>query len=239
MHTTLASIRADCKSTFANISIPVTTKHNTGRSGSFTNKCFFISVYDGLEENDICFFRNSGERITVDLLITKVNFNSLHEMIDTYNAAHRNYINKLVKILPQIKLHVFIGVKSISGWSTTIDPHAEYGKGSIVIRILNMGQHFEFINIDNNKFDSICNNKLQQIVPTLVSDQEKILEQIAFDQATKQAIEASLIEKKKESDSTLEELLKQQKQLIEVGFDVSIVVRVTFKPTDLLDWIWK
>ena len=151
----LGALRQNPHYTFAHISIPVETFPNTGMigeihdggdlAGIYFGKCFFIALSHGLKKINI-------QYTPIDLMEIS-GFMHPTDIIDTDNHAHAKCIQFLVDILETIQIHIFVGKKDDKGkWSTTPDYSAKFGEGINVIRILNMGIHFELITTDPNVF---------------------------------------------------------------------------------------
>jgi len=151
----LGTLRQNPQYRFAEISIPVETQPNTGMigevrddsdlAGIYFSKCFFIALSQGLKKINI-------QYAPFDLMEIS-GFMDQFTMVDTDNHYHARCIQFLVDALQTIQIHVFIGKKDEHGkWSTTPDYSAKFGDGEHVIRILNMGIHFELITTDSAMF---------------------------------------------------------------------------------------
>lgn len=173
----ISETRSDINYTFNQIKIPVNTKHNNGKiksyHGDLPNKCFFISVADGInkyseEINKIKNIEEDDNLIQPYQLVKLANFKDLYDLVDTDNPDHVENIQTLVKEL-DICLLVYIGNLQNNQWYTTPDTSSIFGdpKGFIQIRILNMGAHFEFITTPDINFirsSRSMNDKRMQIL---------------------------------------------------------------------------
>lgn len=161
----LNEIRANPDYTFNQLKVLCKTVSNNGtvkiNQIEFTNKCFFISLYNGLVLNQISTINNRP--LSVGNLMIHSSFLNINEMIDTDNKSHINSINQLITYLPQIQIHVFIGQYIDDHWYTTPDPSVVFGKGNIIIRILNKHDHFEYI----------CNDKQDFVRPVVSMTKDK------------------------------------------------------------------
>lgn len=141
--------RKDTNSTFRRISIPIETKPNNGIVSEYYNKCFFISLCDGLKQFNLPKY---GIFDTICPLALVLVCNQDHnEMIDTFKKDDKIIINWLAKVL-DIKIEVHIGQLINNVWMTTPDPSFEFGNGKVVIKILNKGAHFELITTNHSNF---------------------------------------------------------------------------------------
>ncbi len=154
--------RSNPKYTFSAISIPVTTQHNSGvtfddtKKIRYTNKCCFIAIEHGMKALGINRMRNviNGRisRITAFELMKAVNFLEKDTQIDTFNPKHQDKLELLTKCFDGIQLQFFVGTKIKDTWRAPVDPSAVFGKGNLIIRILNKPGHFEFITTDQDAF---------------------------------------------------------------------------------------
>lgn len=141
----LQNRRFDPKYTFLEISIPVQTIPNNGQIGTtYSNKCFFISLSQGLDKLNF----NIGP---IELIYIS-GFHDETAMIDTDNLAHAKIVQFLADIFNTIQIQVFIGKYIDNCWMTTPDYSAKFGNGPNIIRILNKGHHFELITTTNTAF---------------------------------------------------------------------------------------
>ncbi len=111
-------------------------------SREYYNKCFFIAVYDALLEK--------GFEVSLVQIIGQAGmFN--HQMIDTDNQHHQHIIADLAK-KTNTTIDFYVGQQRNSDWYTTPDPETSIGHGSIKIRLLNKGVHFEHLTRLENGF---------------------------------------------------------------------------------------
>ena len=150
----LEVLRQDSSYTFKQLAIECQTLYNNGgvteNGTNYSNKCCFWAIYHGLLHNQIYYV--SGEKVSVFRLMKLADFVNRYELIDTDKLEHQLSIGKLMMYLPNVQLHFFIGRLVNGNWQTTPDPSVEFGKGTVIIRILNMGAHFEFITNPNTDF---------------------------------------------------------------------------------------
>ncbi len=134
--------------------IQVNTSFNNGIiEGWGSNKCFFISISQGLD--NLC---DLSPLDIVDLIY----FSDRINVFDTDNPSHVKCIKFLVDILPVIQIQIFIGtLQEDNLWYTTQDYSAKYGDDKHIIRILNKDEHFELITSPAKVFvrDVITMNK--------------------------------------------------------------------------------
>lgn len=150
----LKGLRKKPTYSFKQLAIPVLCKPNNGVVGWYTNKCCFISIVDGMKHHGAQYLQLEGGVIKLEAiqLMFFAEFLETHTMIDTDNASHKECLERLVRFLPAIQLHFFVG-RNIDGvWYTTPDPAVVFGSGRCIIRILNKGAHFEFITTHENAF---------------------------------------------------------------------------------------
>lgn len=108
---------------------------------TYINKCFVHSVYDGLFQHRLVWSGYSRFDLMFD-----IGFDKTMLMFDTDKAEHREVINRLLQKFQNIRIEFYIGTKEGDQWFTTQTPHAVFGTGEHVIRILNQnGNHFEHI----------------------------------------------------------------------------------------------
>lgn len=150
--------------TFSQICIPVQTKYNNGiikkNNNSKGNCCFFISICDGLHFFNINVLHLNYKGKKVKMIVDPVNligiceYPDIGQIFDTDNETHIKCLYKLINLIPDISIEFFIGFKNNDGLMTTT-PDTSFppiGNGKKIIRILNIGSHFEFITTENNKF---------------------------------------------------------------------------------------
>lgn len=129
----------------------VATNHNGGnitivKDGehflrTYVNKCFILSLLDGLRQHNLI-----QKNYTPFQLMTDFGFDQSMIMFDTARADHRQMITQFLAKYKTITLEFYIGQQEGEQWFTTQTPHATFGTGPHVIRILNMnGNHFEYI----------------------------------------------------------------------------------------------
>ena len=108
---------------------------------TYLNKCFVHSVFDGLSQYKLVWQGYSPFNLMCD-----IGFDKTMLMFDTSNNEHIRMINRLFQQFENLRLEFYIGTKEGDQWFTTQTPHAVFGTGEYVIRILNQnGNHFEYI----------------------------------------------------------------------------------------------
>ena len=200
----LETMRDSPTSKFTDIALEVTTKSNGGNVGyDYTNKCCFISIYDGLMYLGITYIRSL--EITPLILMIVADFLEPDTMIDTDNVDHKKCLEYLVSQLPDVKLHFFIGKRINNSWTTTPDPSVIIGTGNRIIRILNKGCHFEFITTCTEQFVRTPNKSPEFYVQQQQQEEEKIRIYLQDLQITKQM--------------EIEEEMKLAQQIIDIESD--------------------
>lgn len=147
--------RKSSASKFITISIEVSAISNDGLIDvddcKIYNACFFISVYHGLQ--------SKGVYKIYDIILNPLNlfllsgYGEAGSVVDTNNDYHKQMIKDLCDIL-KCKIIFYIGNK-ISHGKWKINPDVltiPYGEGEVIIRIVNDGTHFEYINEDDSTF---------------------------------------------------------------------------------------
>ena len=138
------------------MSIPVETMVNDGivydtKCKKYTRKCIFYALCHGIYRH----YPDSVNTIDPYKLMEKIEFLNETKMIDTSNNLHRVLLTYLINDLKKFQVHFFVGKYYLSQkWYTTITPCDIIGTGSKIIRILNEGDHFEYITTDESKFVS-------------------------------------------------------------------------------------
>lgn len=200
----LETLRDSPTSKFTDIALKVETKSNGGNVGyDYTNKCCFISIYDGLMYLGITYIRSL--EITPLILMIVADFLEPDTMIDTDNVDHKKCLEYLVSQLSDIKLHFFIGKMINNSWTTTPDPTVIIGTGNRIIRILNKGCHFEFITTSTEQFVRTPNKSPEFYVQQQQEEEEKIRIYLQDLQITKQM--------------EIEEEMKLAQQIIDIESD--------------------
>ena len=170
----LQTQRKDSSYTFKTIAIPIKTKYNDARitleekdcitdqqwfyflctitdefdgKKQLTNTCIFHSICDGLLNHGITHVVRGTVLYpaTPFNLILLSGFDYPHEMLDTFNPNHVKCLETLLKLIPEVQLHFYIGMKKDNDWFAAPDSPSKFGRGTTIIKILNKGQHFEFI----------------------------------------------------------------------------------------------
>lgn len=142
---------------FEDLAIDVTTKPNDGIVGTYSSKCCFISIADGMINRGAKQLQINGTLVPLTALelLKLANFTDPTALLDTDNPTHQACLLELVRAIPQIQLVFYVGVQQNGKWRTTPDPAAVFGTGKSPIRILNMGRHFENILTGDDKFVDI------------------------------------------------------------------------------------
>lgn len=111
---------------------------NDHNGKQYKNKCFFLALSTGLFK--ICNIRVSA------YTIAKACHMLNNDMMDTDNETHLKYIEILARRY-DIRLDFFIGVydKAHARWMTLPYPQRSIGTDGNIIRILNKGDHFEYL----------------------------------------------------------------------------------------------
>ncbi|XWV26268.1 hypothetical protein QJ857_gp0807 [Tupanvirus soda lake] len=156
---------------------------------TYTNKCFFISVSQGLAE--------LGIKVSPSDLAYQCNMIN-HVMVDTDNSVHNAFIRDMANYY-KIKLEIYIGTFEDDEWYTTPDPTTIIGSGSNVIRILNKGAHFELLAALENGF---INDFNEETYRAAIIDQYEEIKKLEA-----QLADVRLIEQLKKED---ERLLQEQ-----------------------------
>lgn len=152
----LETIRKNAKYNIKQLSVKAITIHNSGiilvNDKKYYQKCFFISIIDGFRSIGMKPFQyintfglNSDQVrniFTVELVMISGMLNN--SKIDTDNYHHTKLISDLVRNF-NIKIEVYIGHYKENCWYTTPDPALNIGTGKKIIRILNKGDHFEYL----------------------------------------------------------------------------------------------
>ena len=153
-------LRKNIKAKYEDCHIDVKTKYNSGivfgDGKKFSNKCFFISLCDGLKSYGIRTLIINGNvvEITSFNLMKIANFMNTHELVDTDIKEHMVKLHKLVSALKCVHLLVYFGNKKGDIWTTSPDTLCTpIGNGDLPIRILNKNkEHFELISSKASKF---------------------------------------------------------------------------------------
>jgi hypothetical protein len=120
--------------------------------------------------NNINNINNKYPLTSLNLLLLS-EYKDINNVIDTDNIYHLECLERLVKRIPSIQLHFFIGSSINNQWMTAPDPHVVIGNGTHIIRILNKGMHFECITNDSSSFvraprtmtlEKVIQNQLEQ-----------------------------------------------------------------------------
>ena len=196
----LEVLRQNSDYTFKQLAISCHTLYNNGgvteNNINYSNKCCFWSIYHGLLHNKIYFV--NGGKLSVFNLMKLSGFTNRYQLIDTDNPTHQKALEKLLSYLPNIQLHFFIGKNNNGTWQTTPDASATLGSGSIIIRILNTGSHFEFITNPNTDF--VRDPKTMNLVNAYKNQMqiETELKQKSYDQELSErlALEESITQSK-------------------------------------------
>lgn len=184
----LDTLRRNASYNIRQLSVIATTQRNSGVVSGYGKqyhmKCFFIAMSHG--------FRNIGMTIIgIDDIITSklkeneiINlyafelaemFNMLNNTkIDTYNPEHLKIVESMANLYC-IKIEFYIGHYRNNNWYTTPDPAHIIGTGKKIIRILNKGDHFEFLEkLENGFVEDLTNSTID----SAVRRQEQIYENI-------------------------------------------------------------
>lgn len=149
----LKEIRENSNYSFHDISVNVDTLFNDGvviDDIHYTNKCCFIAIADGIKKI------SPVSNIKPIDLMKIADFMSEHDCVDTDIPSHISGLKKLVNYFGNIQLYFYIGNNSEDIWKTTPDaeviirPNSK--EVSKIIRILNKGQHFEYITSPSDIF---------------------------------------------------------------------------------------
>jgi len=182
--------------TFAQQRVLVKTKFNNGqiRTGckSYINKCFAISVADGMKKYygyDTIVPTKDGMVPLSLAIVFLMGFQYETRILDTDNSQHRQMITKLLDICPYLQLQIFIGRFQDKQWYTTPNPSCVFGKGDYVIKMLNKGLHFELIENHHDLLPELLASIMIASDPVIL-EQQQIIQQ--FEQR-KQTLYDSLI----------------------------------------------
>jgi len=192
----LETIRKSPTSKFTDIALEVETKANGGNVEFYTNKCCFISIYDGLIYLGITEINTL--KITPLILMMIADFLEFDTMIDTDDIEHKRCLEYLVSQLPDIKLHFFIGKSINNSWTTTPDPTVIIGNGNRIIRILNKGCHFEFITTRTEQFVRTPNKSSEFYIQQQKEEEKNIRLYLQDLEITKQIVKQIEIEEQRE-----------------------------------------
>lgn len=232
----MASIRSLHKNvnyTFDQQKVHVTTQFNNGQINingrKYINKCFAISIAHkmityGFAET----VKTQNGIIPLSLAIVFfMGFQYETKILDTDNTTHQLMITRLLKECPYLQLQIFIGRKQNDKWYTTPSPPCVFGKGDLVIKILNKGLHFELITTaDQELLPSLMESRMIANDP-IVQEQHNIMQQIeqrkqtlydsfiAFNLATYQGMDektARMLAIQQEEERRIERQIERQKK---------------------------
>lgn len=183
----LETIRRDVNYNFKTLSVKANTIPNNGiiimNTKVYLQKCFFISVIHGFIHTGINHLNvNFEDKEKINLYSYKLAamFRMLNDIkIDTNCQNHSDIINRIAKIFA-VKLEVYIGNQQNGNWYTTPDPSVVIGENKNIIRILNKGDHFEFLKELETGF---IENLTESRINGTIIKQEKVLETIKRDTA--------------------------------------------------------
>jgi hypothetical protein len=195
------------KAKFIEKAISVETIPNNGavyeRGQYYGNKCCLISIRDGLKLRDITTIDN--ETITPFLLMQKSGFVNRTELIDTDIPRHQEVLNRLANLFPEVQFQFFVQHRFYDHMTDPC-PKAIYGNGDIVIRILNMGCHFECIKTDDSSFPRKPRMMTNEIAFKQQSEIERQIKQNHLNEQIAKQVEKELIEKEKKEQEELDYL---------------------------------
>lgn len=213
--TSIEDLRTCSDYEFQQLAISVETKYNHGIvqvpymyrnynffGDCFTNKCCFISIYDGLISLGVTEIR--GEIITPFVLMQHAYFMEENVMFDTDNETHVYCMEALMAgLLRGIQVHFYIGKEIDGEWKTTPDPVRVFGtlsnKKSVngnpfIIRVLNKnGIHFEYITSPGELF---VRDSMRMTLELAVEEQKKIEEHFQGELQSKALVDKIINEEK-------------------------------------------
>ncbi|QKF94277.1 hypothetical protein QKU48_gp0819 [Fadolivirus algeromassiliense] len=122
-----------------------------------SNTCCFKSIVRGMLHNGAKFLEIDSKIVplTYAAIFELAEFPDPGKMFDTVNPTHLESLERILAKIPLIQLHFFVGTEKDGVWFTTPEPHQIIGTGDCVIRILNKGNHFEFITSPDELFSPV------------------------------------------------------------------------------------
>ncbi|XWV25014.1 putative ORFan [Tupanvirus deep ocean] len=162
-------LRTNSAYSFGQLKVKANTHSNNGvievwfwmwaRYYTYTNKCFFISVSQGLAEYEI--------KVSPSDLAYQCNMIN-HDLVDTDNPVHIAFIKDMANYY-NIKLEIYIGTFQDDEWYTTPDPSTCIGRpldtSTKIIRILNKGAHFELLtSLEHGFIDDFTHETYEAII---------------------------------------------------------------------------